>query len=342
MTADLQMIGRAHETIVGDTPVAWGELGSGPPLVLLHGIMDSHRVWRRAAPLLAEHFRVLMPDLPGHGWSGRPDAPYTLPWHTAVLASWMDAIGVPRAHVCGHSFGGGIAQWMLLEQRTRIDRLALVSTGGLGRQVAVGMRFAAFPVLGRWLTPLAMRFAMPTVLRACSATFGHMEPEEIELFLQMRRIPGTNRAFQRSLEGVINLFGQYMQTMQRAHEIVSMPPVAIFWGDKDPIIPVRHGRAVLDHSTGVSLTEYDGCGHYPQLDVPSPFTRDLIGFLRSPDLPPARFSPARPRKGLVRVKSLWNRPSAEERGTLHKTFVPAHLAGARESAATRNESSAIH
>jgi pimeloyl-ACP methyl ester carboxylesterase len=297
MIQDLPMIGRAHETTLGDTSVAWSEMGSGPPLVLLHGIMDSHRVWRRAVPLLAEHFRVLMLDLPGHGWSGRPDAPYTLTWHAQVVSSWMEAIGVERAHVCGHSFGGGIAQWMVLDQRGRIDRLALVSPGGLGRQVALGMRVASFPVLGRKLTPLALRLALPTALRTFSATFGHMEPEEIELFLKMRMIPGTDRAFQRSLEGVINLFGQYMQTMQRAHEIASMPPTAIFWGDKDPIIPVRHGRAVLNHSTGIPLTEYNGCGHYPQLDVPSSFARDLIEFLCTRDQPPPRLVPAHSRKG---------------------------------------------
>jgi pimeloyl-ACP methyl ester carboxylesterase len=300
LTREMPMIGRAHETTVGDTSIAWGEMGSGPPLVLLHGLLDSHRTWRRAACLLADHFRVLMPDLAGHGWSGRPDAPYTLSWHAQVLSSWMKTIGVPHAHVCGHSFGGGIAQWMILEQRRRIDRLALVSPGGLGRQVALGMRLASFPVLGRRLTPVALRLALPTALRTFSATFGHMEPEEIELFVSMQSIPGSDRGFQRSLEGVINVFGQYMQTIKRAHEVASMPPIAIFWGDKDPIIPVRHGRAALDHSTGITLTEYDGCGHYPQLDVPSLFARDLIEFLCTPDRPPARLGSARLRNCLVK------------------------------------------
>jgi pimeloyl-ACP methyl ester carboxylesterase len=237
-----------------------------------------------------------MPDLPGHGWSGRPDAPYTLSWYAAVIASWMEEIGVPRAHVCGHSYGGGIAQWMLLEQRPRIDRLALVSAGGLGREVGLWMRFATFPVLGRRLTPLAMRFAMPTVLRAFPAIFGHMEPEEIELVVRMTRIPGTDRAFQRSLEGVINLFGQYVQTIHRAHEVASMPAIALFWGTKDPVIPLRHGRAALEHSTGITLTTYKGCGHYPHLDAPSLFAHDLIEFLCDPDRPSARLRPAPPRK----------------------------------------------
>src|SRR5689334_2508018 len=117
--------------------IAWTELGSGPPVVLLHGLGDSHRTWRRVAPRLAREYRVLMPDLPGHGLSGRPDAPYTLGWYAETIAAWLDALGLERAHVVGHSFGGGVAQWLILDHRARIDRLALVAAGGLGPEVGV-------------------------------------------------------------------------------------------------------------------------------------------------------------------------------------------------------------
>ncbi len=308
-----QTIGQAHKTPVEGTTIAWGEMGSGPPLVLLHGLLDSHRTWRRAASLLAEHFRVLMPDLAGHGWSGRPDAPYTLSWHARVLSAWMEAIGVDQAHVCGHSFGGGIAQWMILEQRRRIDRLALVSPGGLGRQVAPGMRLASFPVLGRKITPVALRLALPAALRTFSGTFGHMEPEEVELFVSMQSIPGSDRGFQRSLEGVINFFGQYMQTIQRAHEVDSMPATALFWGTRDPIIPLRHSKALREQFTGITLTTYKGCGHYPHLDSPARFAKDLIDFLSDPHRPSARLCPARKSTGFAKFL-----PGLQSRQNPHK------------------------
>jgi pimeloyl-ACP methyl ester carboxylesterase len=284
----MEMIGAAHELAVHGTTLAWGELGDGPPLVLLHGLMDSHRTWRRAAPHLASHFRLLLPDLPGCGGSGRPDASYSLGWHAEVLAEWMAAIGVERAHICGHSYGAGIAQWMLLEQRARVDRLALVSAGGLGRRVALGMRLASFPVLGSRLTPPALRYLLPTVLRLTSTTFGHMEPEEADAFVQWLRVPGTDVAFQRSLEGVINFFGQYVQTMDRVDEVADLPPIAVFWGTKDPILPFAQGREILKRSEGVTLTRYEGCGHYPHLDHPQRFSRDLVAFLTDPDRPRAR------------------------------------------------------
>ena len=301
----MKMIGNPHETAVLGTTIAWGEMGDGPPLVLLHGLLDSHRTWRRAAPLLARQYRVLMPDMPGNGYSGRPDAPYTLTWNAHVIAEWMAAVGVEKAHVCGHSYGGGVSQWMVLEQRARIDRLALVSAGGLGRQVAIGMRFASFPFFGRKLTPLVLRHGLPRVLTYLSGTLGHMEPEEQKRFVEMIRIPGTDRAFQRTLEGVINFFGQYMQTEQRADEVDDMPPIALFWGKKDPIIPVRHGWDTLARSENITLTTYEKCGHYPHLDVPESFARDLMDFLSDPARTSARIRPNPPWKTL---RDLFARP----------------------------------
>jgi pimeloyl-ACP methyl ester carboxylesterase len=278
----VEILGRGHETEVLGTRITWGEMGEGEPLVLLHGIQDSHRTWRRVAPILALHFRVLMPDLPGHGYSGRPDAPYTLGWFADVVAEWMKTIGVPKAHVCGHSYGGGVAQWMLLDHRDRVDRLALVAAGGLGRRVGMGMQLATFPVLGRRLTPLALRLGLPLVLKRTTALFGHMEPEEVERTIRISRIPGTGRAFQRTAAGVINLFGQYVQTTQRVAEVGNMPPVALYWGTKDPIIPIGHGLSTVARSLGIKLTAYEGCGHFPHLDVPKRFSQELTDFLIDP------------------------------------------------------------
>lgn len=286
---DPPMLGRARRAAVMGTTVAWGELGAGPPVVLLHGLYDTHRAWRRVAPLLAEHFRVLMPDLCGSGWSGRPDAPYTLSWHAQVISEWMETVGVAKAHVCGHSYGGGVAQWMLLQARSRIDRLALVDPGGLGREVVVWLRLVGFPVLGRRVTPLVLRHLMPRILELWPAAFGDMEREEREALVEMSRIPGTDRAFQRTVESVINLSGQYMQTMQHAHEVSDMPPMALFWGSQDPIIPVRHGEEIVARAEGITLTTYQGCGHFPHLGAPAAFARDLVDFLTDPDRPPVRY-----------------------------------------------------
>jgi pimeloyl-ACP methyl ester carboxylesterase len=273
------MIGRAHRNIADSTPIAWSEMGEGDPLVLIHGFQQSHRTWRRVAPELAKDFHVLMPDLPGHGFSGRSDAPYTLAWYARTISAWMDTIGIPQAHVCGHSFGGGIAQWMLLERREKVNRLALVAPGGLGHEVGMGLRFATIPVLGPAFTPLVIRYGLPFVMRHVPSLFGQIEPEEVTIAAETNRIPGTDRAFQRSVAAVINLSGQHMQSLDHIREVATLPPIALFWGEKDPILPVKHGREAFKNSTGIVLTTYPDVGHFPQLDVPSLFTRDLRAFL---------------------------------------------------------------
>lgn len=279
------MIGTPHKTDVNGVSIAWSEMGSGPPLVLIHGFQDTHRVWTKVAPLLADDFRVIMIDLPGSGLSDRPDAPYTLTWYAKMIIAWMDAAGIEKAHICGHSFGGGIAQWLLLEGRNRIDRLALLAPGGLGKEVGVWLKYATFPVLGSRLTPFVVRRLIPVLMRFAPAIFGKRDPDEIKRFVKMMDVPGTHRAFQQSVAGVINLSGQYMQTKQRASELDELPPIALFWGENDPILPAKHGRSMMAQSTGITLTTYPKCGHFPQLDIASTFAHDLKKFLHDPHRP---------------------------------------------------------
>ncbi|MBF0102758.1 MAG: alpha/beta fold hydrolase [Desulfobacterales bacterium] len=281
----MDMIGKSNKTIVHGTSIAWSEMGSGDPLILIHGFKDTHRVWARIAPLLADDFRVIMIDLPGNGLSDRPDASYTLEWYAQMIVAWMDAIGITQAHVCGHSYGGGIAQWLLIEYKNRINRLALVAPGGLGREVFIWLKLATFPIFGRMLTPLVLRYIIPILMYISPQYFGKRELEEIRHCVMSSRIPGTDQAFHKAVGGVINIFGQYMQTRDRANEVDVLPPIAVFWGENDPILPVKHGYSILEHSTGISLTTYPKCGHFPHLDFASTFAHDLKEFLIDPYRP---------------------------------------------------------
>jgi len=318
----MEMIGKANAIRINGTSIAWGEMGEGQPLVFLHGLWDSHRTWRRVAPRLAERFRVLMPDLPGHGFSGRPDAPYTLTWYARTMLAWLDALRIESAHVCGHSYGGGVAQWMILEERARILRLALVSSGGLGRGVALGLRLASFPVYGPLISPVVMRLGTRWMLRVSPGTFGHNEPEEIDRFVSMTRIPGSARAFRRTVSGVINPLGQHVQTWQRIGEVESLPPVAAFWGEKDPILPLRHGLDARHRIEGATLSVYPGCGHYPHLDRPGLFARELVEFLEDPKRLRARLRPSRDGKPAGGTLSLWNRSRRTRTADTHPSCVP--------------------
>jgi pimeloyl-ACP methyl ester carboxylesterase len=270
---------RIHVTSVAGTYIAWTEQGSGEALVLLHGIGDSKRTWRCIAPILARHYRVLMPDLPGHGLSGRPDAPYTLAWFAQVVDEWMTAIGVVHAHMAGHSFGGGLAQWILLDHRERVDRLVLIATGGLGREVGFGLRLASLPFLELFCTPAAMWLGTSLGMLMIRRTYGNPLLPEMREIARLNGIPGTGRTFCRTIRGVINALGQSVQTRGGVESVTTLPPIALFWGSDDHIIPVDHGRRAVALFHGSTLRVFPGCGHFPHLQEPAQVASEMLAFL---------------------------------------------------------------
>jgi pimeloyl-ACP methyl ester carboxylesterase len=258
----------------------WEELGQGPPLVLLHGLCDSHRTWLKVAPGLAQSRRVLMLDLAGHGLSERPDASYALEWHARVVGAWLEKLGLDGVDLVGHSYGGGVALWMmLLEHRARIRKLALVAAGGLGRDVCVPLRLASIPLV-------VERFGQPFMARgtrlALSSAGGAYDGDEIARLSSMNATAGTARAFARSVRDVIDWRGQHRHVLDGAGGLAPLPPVALFWGERDPVLPIAHATATASLLGDAPLTRFPGCGHFPHRQKPAEFVRTLEAFLSVP------------------------------------------------------------
>ncbi len=270
---------------VEGTDIHWAEMGEGRPLVLLHGLADCHRTWSAVAPALARTHRVLMPDLAGHGLSGRPDASYSIDWHAKIIGSWLGALGLDDVDVVGHSYGGGVAQWMLLEHRERVRRLALVAPGGLGREVVLGLRMCA---IANTVERMGQPFMAPFTRIGMRLAEGGYDREDIELLAWMNAMPGTARAFARTVKDVIDWRGQRRHFLEHAHQVAELPPIAIFWGDHDRVIPSRHGTTMLDMVAGAKLTHFDDCGHFPHRQHAASFVGHLEAFLDAPELAPAR------------------------------------------------------
>ena len=277
---------RQHFAEVEGLRLHWDELGQAserPPLVLIHGMADSHLTWRSVAPALARDRLVLMPDLPGCGLSGRPDASYELQWHASVIARWLEQLALPLVDVVGHSFGGGVAQMLLLECPQRIRRMVLVASGGLGREVGFWLKLATFPhFVERYGQPF-MRFGT----RRALAHSSHEEAkQEIEALGAMNAERGTARAFSRTARDVINFRGQTRHFLQRAHEVEVLPPIAVLWGDADPLIPIAHGQRFVEDVDGAVFTPFPGCGHYVHQERPERFAAVVREFLDAPDATP--------------------------------------------------------
>ena len=278
---------RHFNAIVADVRLHWVELGDSKsndntcPIILLHGIHDFYSSWECIAGALATTRRVIVPDLPGHGWSERPDATYQLEWYAMVMAKWLEMLNVELADLVGHSFGGGVAQMLLRECRHRFRRLALLAPGGLGKEVAFELRLASTP----WLIE---KFGQPFMAKYRWQALWHCRHSLTESQLvELSRVnsqDGSARAFARTVSDVINWRGQTRTFFQYAHELPNLPTIRLFWGDNDRIIPIKHAHFLMEAIGGISLKVFEGCGHYPHHEKPDHVIREFQCFFDDDEL----------------------------------------------------------
>lgn len=273
-----------RETVEG-VELHWSERGTGSPIIVLHGLSDSERTWWPVMKQLAQHHRVLGLDLPGCGLSARPDATYSLDWQARLVAAWLTRLGLDECDVVGHSYGGGLAMWLLLYRADAIRRLALVAPGGLGAEVAIELRLAALPLIverrgQRW---------MGVVTRLLTGLNGRFLPaEERNRLRVMNTQPGTARAFARTVRDVISWRGQTRHFAQRAAEVATLPAMRLFWGEKDRIIPIRHGEALCAELENCELRRFPFAGHFLHWDNPRVLALALLEYFDAPSVPRAR------------------------------------------------------
>src|SRR5438552_7567974 len=178
--------------------------GSGPPVVLIHGMVNSSRHWEAVALRLAADYTVIAPDLIGHGDSATPRGDYSLGAHAASIRDLLAVLGIARATFVGHSLGGGIAMQFFYQFPQRTERLVLVSSGGLGREVSPLLRGAALPGAAAllWLAAHPQVEAglshMGERLRARGSGKG-VYLQAIARALQPLQRPGARKAFLQTL-----------------------------------------------------------------------------------------------------------------------------------------------
>lgn len=270
-------------TVVDGVRLTWTEMGRRTsrrtPVVLIHGLNNSRFSWSCVAPYLAGDRRVIMLDLPGHGESDRPDLGYELEWYARIVARWLKQLGIENADVVGHSFGGGVAQMLLLECPKRVRRLVLIAAGGLGTDVGVLLRLASLPHLVERLGQPFMGLGARLVLRGLKNT---MKAEELAQLVRFNSLPGSARAFARTVRDVIDWRGQRRVFLHRAHEVKRLPPVLVLWGDRDNLIPVRQALEFTRVLKGSLVRIFEGCGHFLHNERPGEVASAVLEFLDAP------------------------------------------------------------
>ncbi len=259
--------------------------GEGPLVVLVHGITSTADAWRDVIPLLAERHTVVAPDLFGHGRSAKPRGDYSLGAHASGIRDLLGVLGFERGTAVGHSLGGGVTLQFAYQFPEFTERLALVSSGGLGREVHPLLRAAALPgseivlplLVHDW--PLRAGEAVGALVDRLGLQLGPDIAEFARGYASLRD-PEARAAFIHTLRGVIDPGGQRVSALDRIYLAEEMPTL-IVWGTADPILPLAHGREAHDRIPGSRLVEIEGAGHWPQLDDPLGLARELTDFIDS-------------------------------------------------------------
>lgn len=274
-----------HSRIVHGHRRSYLSAGSGPPLLLVHGIGDSAATWSRVIPLLAKNFTVIAPDLLGHGGSDKPRADYSIGGFANGLRDLLAVLDIDRVTVVGHSLGGGIAMQFAYQYPELVGRLVLVSSGGLGSEVTPLLRVAALPgastAIGLTLSPVARQgISVGTWLGARLGAIAADDAVELRRIWLGLRDRSTRAAFLRTLRGVIDVRGQTISSRDRVYLTAGVPTLLV-WGDRDPVLPVAHVTAVADALPDARIEIVRGAGHVPHRYDPTRFAQAVTDFVQS-------------------------------------------------------------
>jgi pimeloyl-ACP methyl ester carboxylesterase len=274
-----------HELELHGHRVVFRYGGEGPLVVLIHGITGRSRQWEPVVENLGDGLTFLAPDLLGHGESAKPRGDYSLGAYASAVRDTVVALGHDRATIVGHSLGGGIAMQFAYQFPELTERLVLVSSGGLGREVHPLLRAATLP---------GSELVLPVLTHARVLAAGESVGRAIGL---LRLRAGTDlaevasgyaslgdaearAAFIATMRAVLDAGGQRVSALDRLY-LAEVMPTLIVWGERDPIIPPEHGRVAHEAMPGSRFEILDRVGHFPQLERPLEFSRLLADFIRT-------------------------------------------------------------
>jgi pimeloyl-ACP methyl ester carboxylesterase len=253
--------------------VSYRTAGDGPEVVvLIHGITGSADTWVEVIPALAQEFTVVAPDLLGHGLSAKPRGDYSLGAYASGVRDIVAALGHDNATVVGHSLGGGVAMQLAYQFPERCDRLVLVSSGGLGREVHPLLRAAALP---------GAEFVLPVVCATRLRDAGNTIWGALgQLGLNAGPDRDAQQAFVHTLRTIVDGGGQRVSATDRLYLAAEVPTLLV-WGEADRIIPVHHGIEAQEAIPGSQLEVFEGAGHFPHRSDPDRFADLLIDFVQN-------------------------------------------------------------
>ena len=261
--------------------------GSGPVLLLIHGVGDNSTTWSTVHAKLAQRFTVIAPDLLGHGQSDKPRADYSVAAYANGMRDLMSVLDIERATVVGHSLGGGVAMQFAYQFPQLVERLILVGAGGVTKDVNIALRVASLPMGGEALALLRLPLVLPTMQIAGQVAgallgrtaLGRDLPDVLRILRDLPE-PTASSAFTRTLRAVVDWRGQVVTMLDRCYLTESVP-VQLIWGRQDVVIPVEHAHMAHAAMPGSQLEIFERSGHFPFHDDPDRFVELVQRFIES-------------------------------------------------------------
>lgn len=268
---------------VGGVRTHYVECGSGPTVILLHGLSACFWNWWRNLPALAEHFHVVAYDLKGCGNSDKVRGRYTPEACVTQLTGLMNHLGIERAALIGHSMGGRVALTMALVAPERVQALVLVSPACYPTTGGRAVQFLILPGIGelytRWLFSGRTEHLVRRALQFCMHPLATITEEDI--FWNMRS--GGDQ--KHKLAQVYLRYGRHMRFHRlwalaaRYAEITT--PTLIIGGDADRFVPVAHCEQLAQTLPNARAEIWTGTGHLAHSERPNRFNAEVIAFLQA-------------------------------------------------------------
>lgn len=280
---------------------AFRKVGTGPALLLIHGMACDSSTWDRVIGPLSEHFTVIAPDLLGHGDSDKPDGDYSIGGYANGMRDLLTVLGIDKVTIVGHSFGGGVAMQFAYQFPERTERVVLVSSGGLGPEVTAFIRMLTLPGAPLLLAVATARAWRPFVaagLRGLASTGLNATRDlgEVARIYESFAEPRSRAAVRRLTSHVLDWRGQYVTMTDRTY-LAQLMPVLVVWGRDDRVIPASHA-VNASHASLTDVRVLADSGHFPHKDHPERFVGLITEFVA--ENPPASYHRGRWRAMLRR------------------------------------------
>ena len=264
---------------------AFVRAGSGPALLLLHGLGCDHTTWDPVIESLSRRYTVIAPDLLGHGESDKPRADYSVGGYANGMRDLLSVLGIDRVTVVGHSLGGGVAMQFAYQFPERTERLVLVAPGGFGPEVTPLIRVVTTPGFHQ----VAGLLTLPGVLQLSTGGLRLLSrvplPQtrdlgEVAAVVESFADSRSRAAIRHVVRAVVDWKGQVVTMTDRAYLTEHMP-ICIIWGSDDMVIPVGHAETARAVAPGARIKVVPNAGHFPHKDHPQRFVKLLNDFVRS-------------------------------------------------------------